>query len=316
MPRAPLTIPVASAADGSLAFPSSADPDGAYTCLACGGALVLRRSKVRRPHFAHRRDEGCSSEGVLHRAAKATVLRVVAEWKAGTGPRPCVDRPCPVWSCDGGVVQDLPDDITRAEAEVRLPDGTVADVVLYRGDEPACAVEIVATHAVDPEKALRMGLPWMELDAEDVLDRPYWWVVAQDGLRPFACPKCRARSAERRAEVAGTASLAREVAARIGQLLPPTPPYHLVGHRCWRCGAEMVVFLWPGGGTHSARRPPAPRPTTVRLCATEGYGGEYWANCCPSCGSVQGDWYLRTGNPDYERVATLLAEEEGLAGGW
>ena len=186
MPRAPLAVPLGLAPDGSLVFPSEADPALHYTCAGRGGALVLRRSQVRRSHFAHRSGEGCSAESVLHRAAKGLVIRVVNEWKAGTGPRPCVDRPCPTWSCDGGAVQDLPDDITHAEPEVRLPDGSVADVVLYRGEEAACVVEILATHEVDPEKAARMSLPWMELDADDVLDRPYWWVVVQDGLRPSA----------------------------------------------------------------------------------------------------------------------------------
>lgn len=316
MPRSPLAVPLGLAPDGSLVYPSEADPTQPYTCAGCGGALVLRRSQVRRSHFAHRSGKGCSAESVLHRAAKGLVIRVVNEWRAGTGPRPCVDRPCTTWSCDGGVVQDLPDDITHAEPEVRLPDGSVADVVLFRGEEAACVVEILATHEVDPEKAARMSLPWMELDADDVLDRPYWWVVVQDGLRPFVCPKCRARSAERREEVADVQAEAAQVAAKTRQALPASPPYHFAPHRCWRCGEQMLVFVWPGGGGHSAKKPPTPRPTTVRLCATEGYGAEYWANCCPACHSVQGDWYLRTGNQAYARVMALVAEEEGTGAGW
>jgi hypothetical protein len=214
-----------------------------------------------------------------------------------------------VWSCDGGVVQDLPDDITHARAEVRLPDGSVGDVVLFRGDEPACVVEILATYAVDDEKARRLTLFWVEEDAEDLLERPYWWVATQDGLKPFACPKCQARAAERQDEMVGLQAEAAEVAGRSGQTLPPSPPYRAAAHHCWRCAAEMVVFLWPGGGGHSARKPIPPRPSTVRLCATEGYGAEYWANCCPSCHAVQGDWYLREGNQAYARMLVLMGEE-------
>lgn len=310
MPRASLAIPLGLAPDGTLVLPWTADPAVAYVCPGCGAPLRLRRSKVRRTHFAHRRGEGCATESILHRAAKALVVRVVEEWKAGTGGRPCIDRPCPVWSCDGGVVQDLPDDITHARAEVRLPDGSVADVVLYRGEEPACVVEILATHAVDEEKARRLALPWVELDAEDLLERPWWWVATQDGLKPAACPRCQTRAAERRGEVDEVRERARTAAERTGQTLPPSPPYEAAPHLCWRCGQEMVVFLWPGGGGHSAKKPPSPRPATVRLCATEGYGAEYWANCCPGCGAVQGDWHLRQGNQDYLRVMGLMGEGE------
>lgn len=306
--RAGLAVPLGLAPDGMLVLPWSADPAVAYLCPGCGAPLRLRRSKVRRAHFAHRRGEGCAPDSLLHRTAKRLVVRVIEEWKAGTGARPCIDRPCPVWHCDGGVVQDLPDDITHARAEVRLPDGSVADVMLYRGEEPACVVEILATHAVDEEKARRLILPWVELDAADLLDRPYWWVATQDGLKPFVCPRCRAHAAARWEELAEVAARARAAAASAGQSLPPSPPYQAAPHRCWRCGREMAVYVWPGGGGHSARKPPSPRPTTVRLCATEGYGAEYWANCCPACNAVQGDGYLRRGNQDYVKVVALMAD--------
>jgi hypothetical protein len=54
----------------------------------------------------------------------------------------------------------------------------------------------------------------------------------------------------------------------------------------------------------------------VRLCATEGYGAEYWANCCPSCHAVQGDWHLRTGNAEYARARALMALEDNPDGAW
>lgn len=307
MPHSPLAIPFGLAPDGSLVAPRDADADTAYACPGCGAPVRLRRSGVRRAHFAHRRGEGCSAESILHRAAKRLVVRVVEEWIAGAGPRPAIARRCPDWSCDGGVVQDLPDDITGVAAERRLPDGSVADVVLLRGDEPACVVEILATHAVDPEKASRMRLPWVELAADDLLDRPYWWVALQDGLRPFVCPRCAARRTSLEEEIAVIQARAAAVAVHTRQYLPPSPPYHYVAHACWRCGAEMVVYVWPGSGGHGVHRPPDPRPATVRLCATEGYGAPYWANCCPGCDAVQGDWHLPRANADYARLAELAA---------
>jgi predicted RNA-binding Zn-ribbon protein involved in translation (DUF1610 family) len=297
-------VPLGLAPDGSLVRPEYAFERVAYRCPGCGRDVVLRRGELRRPHFAHRSGEGCSTESVLHRSAKAELLRVISEWKAGAGPRPCVSRPCPRYACDGGVVQDVPDDVTHAIAEVRLPGGMIGDVVLYRGDAVAAVVEIVATHHVDDEKARRFTVPWMELRAEDVLDRPYWWVASQDGMQPFACPVCVARAEARASglrEIRGRAFL---VAERLRVPLPPSPPYHSVAHLCWRCGSEMVAFLWPGGGQHSARRPPDPIPSTVQHRVTEG-AGDYWANCCPRCAAVQGHYYLARDNADFARVREL-----------
>ncbi|HKJ01556.1 MAG TPA: hypothetical protein VJ997_03845, partial [Longimicrobiales bacterium] len=172
-------------------------------------------------------------------------------------------------------------------------------------------VEILATHAVDADKAARLSVPWIEIDAEELLDRPYWWVAVQDGLKPFSCARCRARAEDRGEKLGHLQAEAFSLAARTGQALPPSPPYYFLMHHCWRCGEAMVVFLWPGGGGHSAKQPPRPRPATVRLCATEGYGAPYWANCCPACHAVQGDSYLATGNSTYARVRELMLGEDG-----
>lgn len=194
--------------------------------------------------------------------------------------------------------------MTHALAEVRLDDGSVADVVLYRSEQPAVAVEITVTHAVSQEKARRLQLPWMELRAEDVMDRPYWWVVVKDGLRPFECPFCRRRATQRAATVAEISGRARRVAERLPSTLPPSPPYRFVPHTCWRCASEMVVYLWPGGGGHSRVRPPDPIPASLQLRVTD-WGGDHWANCCPSCSVVQGDGYLMRDNADYAAVDEL-----------
>jgi hypothetical protein len=299
-----VAVPVAVAPDGSLVRPHDAVPDQPYRCPGCGADVVLRRGELRRPHFAHRGGEGCSSESTLHRAAKAELLRVVEEWKAGAGPRPCVSRPCPRYGCDGGVVQDLPDDITHAAAEIRVSGGLVADVVLFRGRRPAAVIEVLATSRVGDEKARRFTSPWMELRAEDVLDRPYWWVAVQDGLQPFTCPRCVERAEGHRVELSDIRNRALRIAERQQLALPPTPPYHYVPHDCWRCGSEMVAYLWPGSSDHSPRRPPDPIPETVQHRVTEG-AGNYWANCCPRCSSVQGDCYLSRDNLDFARVREL-----------
>lgn len=301
-------VPVAYDASGALVLPDDATPGRSFRCPGCGASVVLRRGRHRRPHFAHRGGEGCSTESVLHRAAKHRLHEALRAWLGGQGPRPCVARACPSVSCDGGIVQDLPDDVTDVAEEVRLPDGSIADLVLYRGESPVAAVEIVVTNRVSEEKSARLEIPWMALLAEEVMERPYWWVVAQDGLRPFRCPACSRRSAHRAAELDAVTARARVLAAEEGWSLPPSPPYRFVSHRCWRCSSPMVVFIWPGGGGHSRQRPPDPIPASLRHRVTEGWG-DYWANCCPRCAAVQGDHYLPRDNRDYALVREVTRRE-------
>lgn len=303
-PHSAVAVPVAVDEAGALVRPDDADPATAYRCPGCGADLIVRRGELRRAHFAHRRGDGCSTESTLHRAAKRRLVQVVDAWLGSGGPRPCISRPCPTFSCDGGVVQDLPADVSGVAEEVRLEDGTIGDVVLFRDDGPCAVIEVVVTHSVGREKASRLGLPWLEVEAEAVLDRPYWWVAVQDGLEPFTCPACSRRAEAWYAEVREVERRARVVAERLDVGLPPSPPYHSVAHECWRCGSDMLVYSWPGGGSHSVRRPPDPIPTTVQHRVTDG-GGNYWANCCPRCSAVQGDYYLARDNGDYAKVRAL-----------
>jgi predicted RNA-binding Zn-ribbon protein involved in translation (DUF1610 family) len=307
--RAAGAVPVARSPSGELVRPDEAESGMAYTCPGCGEAVLLRRGERRRAHFAHRR-ASCAPDSTLHRAAKAKVVEVVEAWRSGDGPRPCISRPCARVACGGGIVQDLPDDVTAARSEVRLASGLVGDVVLYRGPEPAVAVEILVTSRVTAERAARFGLPWVELDAREVLERPYWWVAVRDGLRPFSCPTCEASEGERRAEVDAIRGRAERLAQRAGLEVSTSPAYHPVSHRCWRCGSEIVVYVWRGGGRHSPEHPPEPIPATVRYRVTEG-AGNYWANCCPACSAVQGDYYLAEGNTEYAVVQDAVEDPYG-----
>jgi len=296
-----IAVPVAFSSAGAIVRPIDAEPDEEYRCPGCNSPLLLRRGEMRRAHFAHRRGDGCSPDSQLHRAAKRRVVQVIEAWKDGSGPRPSVARPCPSVDCDGGITQDLPDDVTHAREEVRLADGSVADVVLFRGDEHAAAVEILVTHRVGPDKAARMPLPWLELRADDVLERPYWWVAIQDALAPFTCPACARLDGARNRSIGEVEDRARLIAQRLATPLPPSPPYRYVPHDCWRCGSEMVAFLWPGAGSQSARPPPEPIPASVQHRVTDGEG-DYWANCCPACSTIQGEYYLERDNVDYLMV--------------
>ena len=310
-----VAVPVAVDAGGRLARPEKADPGESYRCPGCGSEVVLRSGDKRRAHFAHRKGESCSPDGVLHRSAKMRLVEVLDAWIDGSGPRPCISRDCRRHGCDGGVVQDLPGGITQVRAEMRLPSGRIGDVVLLRDGVPVAVVEVLATSRVGEVKSSALRIPWVELRARDILDRPYWWVAVQDGLLPFDCPRCADRRSAADSKRERIRRAAEVVATRLGVALPPSPPYEAAPHRCWRCREEILVYSWPGGGRHSVRKPPAPVPDSVQHRVTDG-AGDYWANCCSECSAVQGDYHLIEGSSDFRFIREVVQNPDYHAEAW
>jgi hypothetical protein len=111
------------------------------------------------------------------------------------------------------------------------------------------------------------------------------------------------------------------------------PPLHLVAGEtgCWRCGATMPVVAVlcenvesPDEGpyvlSNTAELPPEltafiqRRCPTYRLTYSKTVGAKYYANNCPECGVISGDFYLHSepGAPffptDAEEARTLTIE--------
>lgn len=115
-----------------------------------------------------------------------------------------------------------------------------------------------------------------------------------------------------------------EVAKECGVLLPVESKYEYALHICYKCEKQMIVFDWSNSEMWSKEEPPEPIPKTVQKRYTQTIGESYWANVCPFCNSVQGDWYLNmepggafSGMPDYdglcfspEKQVEKVVEEE------
>ena len=158
--------------------------------------MILRTGKIRASHFAHRGDsKDCRflNEGCRHLAAKHAILLAVKEWKRGRRPSPEIRRRCAV--CAEERNQKIPKQVAAAELERRIPlDSTgtciVADVALVNGrGEPLALVEVRDTHSVDEMKKERIKhLPWMEVEAREILENPFLWNPVESGnLKKTAC---------------------------------------------------------------------------------------------------------------------------------
>lgn len=257
-------IPVARAGDGRLIAPADARRGGAYRCPECDDAVVLHAGARKRRHFHHRSAQ-CDGETVTHRAAKALVAQAVEDWLAG-GPPVVLDRRCAAEGCASRTRQHVPKKVAGVALERALPSGRVADVVLLaRGVQlPVCVIEIRVTHAVDADKALAIGVPWIEVDGAQVCADAGRVLVAQrDKLVPWLCAEHRdTRGKDARAE----RELRRILAARVRALpfgLAEFAGYRVAGPaRCVR-GHDTVAFAWEG------RHPPWPRPPCVIAVESE-----------------------------------------------
>ncbi len=281
-----------------------------FTCLGCGEELVPHLGRIRTPHFAHRPGSSCpltAPETALHLDAKERLLALCEDAFAGRR-RVLARARCP--DCRRGAPLELGALGDRARAEAAV--GPLrADVLVLAGDRPALAIEVLVTHAVEPEKEAALavaGVPAIEVDAQEEWER-----VDADGTVEIACarslgfPRCdacrtRARADAERdrggeaAEIAELESyrargLLRPQAPRAGARAPagpdaPLSPAEREGlereFRCPDCGETTLVggarIVWHGcaGGASGSSNLPG-RPVAWR-----GYDGSivrlgWWA---------------------------------------
>ncbi|HVO20838.1 MAG TPA: competence protein CoiA family protein [Anaeromyxobacter sp.] len=171
-----------------------------FTCLGCSQELIPHLGRVRSPHFAHRPGSSCplaSPETALHQDTKERLLSLCADAFAGRRRVRVLAR-CP--ACRRATPQDL-----AALGDSALAEGAVgslrADVLLCAGGRPALALEVLVTHAVEPEKEAALaaaGLRAVEIDAREEWEREGEEAGGVDilcarslGFSP--CPACRAR---------------------------------------------------------------------------------------------------------------------------
>ena len=278
-----LVVPFAIDDDERLFTPATAERGKSYFCPACREPIVFRQGKIKVAHFAHKSSGTCSQETIIHVTAKLLIQAAVREWRSGTRNSPTLQRACRI--CGGSVSRSLPEKVDSAVLEYRLTDGSVADVALMVGNVAQAAVEIRVTHAVDETQARRLPVPFIEVDGYEVIENPTVWKPTIDNFRPFICDRCKSTYSRFQAKA--------EQVAKASDLELPTAHYRYGLQRCGKCNREIIVFSWPEDEVHdNLASTPQPRPRTIQYRYSATAGCRYWANTCPYCRSIQGDFYL------------------------
>jgi hypothetical protein len=80
--------------------------------------------------------------------------------------------------------------------------------------------------------------------------------------------------------------------------LPAGYKYRYAPRSCWKCAKDILIFKWCNSMLEGEiEKPPEPVPHTIQIRHTAMSGEDYWANTCPYCNSVQGDFYI-SNEPD------------------
>ena len=280
---AKLRVPFAFDDEERLHAPQTAEKGKPYFCPACQDTVILRKGEIKTAHFAHKASENCNQETILHKTAKQLIVDAISDWKSDKTDAPVLKRTCEI--CRQSKDQLLPDKVEGAMLEYRMADGFVVDVALMVENEPAAAIEIRVSHAVDENKAKLLSVPFIELEGQKVIENPTVFEPILDRFLSFTCGACKQAKAQFQIKV-------KEIAKQTGIELPNR--YYRYGFcECWKCKREIIVFAWPKTSQWDRSAPKMePIPRTIQYRYSNTVGGKYWVNTCPRCKSIQGDWHL------------------------
>lgn len=153
-------------------WPASIAPEGIkYSCCACGQPLK-RRGKGRPigniRHFSHIDKTTCSGETDIHRLTKLWIAHLLRE-NIGNDLAlknfAYFDKEAIDWID----IPSLPE-YDKVLTERGLANGLRPDVSLWLNGQCVFGIEVRHKHPVDTAKAAALGIPWIEVLAEDDLD--------------------------------------------------------------------------------------------------------------------------------------------------
>lgn len=177
-----LKTPFAFNKQGTVIKAQEAVKGQTYYCPCCDIKMVVKEGTRKIKHFSHPVSGTCSREGILHKIAKSLLLKAIEG---------DIKLQCECDTCHQSYWKTLPKGtFTKAEEEVRV-DPFICDIVLYRDNQPALAVEIKNTHGIGKRKAEELSLCWIEVKATSVIDSNTELKPIQARLKPTTCPACK-----------------------------------------------------------------------------------------------------------------------------
>jgi hypothetical protein len=202
---------------------------------------------------------------------------VINSWKNGQSDSPKIERHCT--QCRISNEQKLPDKVIKAIPEFKLPNGYILDIGLFDESNILAGIEIKVTHSIEDKKLNNLNIPFIEVNGLDIIQNPHKFKPTIDRFKAFKCKECQDFNKK-------FISKANLIAQK--SLIPlPNKFYRFGICICWKCNKEILVFSWP-----EVSNLKEPKPRTIQFKYSKMANEKYWANTCPYCNSIQGNFFL------------------------
>ncbi|HBZ6168958.1 TPA: hypothetical protein ML354_001633 [Salmonella enterica] len=271
-------IPMGLNSKGELVIAEEATKGVNYQCPNCRESLSLRAGKVRKKHFAHRADTECDPESVEHKIGKILIEKAIID-NAYHDKSIILVKNC-LCCYRKKSIEIRPGYFIGCEQEKHVG-SYVCDVLAATFDNKEIAIEVFHTHKVDEDKAIGLPVQWFELDVESIFENPYHWSPENGKYKPYICPEC-IKHFKKVISICHRWNIPRNLYTPIN-LSVLEDKYVADITYCWKCEEMIPVFSF-GSSTS--------RPYTVQYRYSKTAQEKYWANTCPKCKAMQGDWFI------------------------
>lgn len=260
--------------DGHLVKADDAFHDADYHCPGCKAELTLKMGPMRAYHFEHKSLIECDSDMLFHSTAKLLISQIINQYVTSK-IKICLQCTCD--TCDDHFEKILPkSSFTTAEIEGEI-EGFSFDVLAFHDGNPNLGIEILKANETVQGKTV--NLPWISLQAQDVINQPYLWRPIQSRLNKISCAHCKVIRSTHEGK-------------QLHRKLPEVHSDYVAARApCWKCDETISWYWWPGV-PFAKVKPPLPMPNTIKYLFSKRYGGKYWMNTCPFCHSSQGDNFV------------------------
>jgi hypothetical protein len=260
MPETSIKWPIAIGPDGEYARIENAESGGLYVCPQCSARFIARQGAVKSWHFAHYPGAVCTGEGARHDITKHMIAAAL-----------CTIKELPLsCECQSLFAESLPVEFTNIHVEHVVHDYRV-DIACESAEHLLC-IEVVDSNPVSDAKRDVLGDSLVEIDISKMSNEAIF----------------------------RGASTRQILITQLGQVVQRLLGDHMFVHvwlsKCWKCEKDMSVAtvcsdIW------SDVLPPEVLATlkahaNLEHRCTSAVPSGYWANVCPRCKAVQGDWYL------------------------
>ncbi len=184
-------------------------------------------------------------------------------------------------------------ELSEIELEYKIGNYRVDIAILSDSASIKGVIEVCDTHKIGKEKweyFNNNNIRCIEVDAQSVIDVSEVGGFIKCICNNLDCYRCEpAKNAQKRTFIAKTQVIAKKLDIEL-----PTAYYRYAPDKCWKCRKDIILYTYPGcneslGGVPSD---PTHEPIPSTLKKLFMYDNWQYANVCPHCESLQGNFFI------------------------